>query len=88
MQAFRGGDGGGVGSIMGEPKSTEYFRREDGDQGKIEWFKTWVQSSRRRRYRNRKPGPESKEVPKVVDVVDEKVEIEERVEGLRERRRI
>lgn len=24
---------------MGEPKSTEYFRREDGDQGKIEWLK-------------------------------------------------
>ena len=43
--------------------------------------KTWVQCSRRRRCRNRKPGPKFQRGSGVVDVVDGEVEIGERESG-------
>jgi hypothetical protein len=87
MQAFRGGDGGGVGSIMGEPKSTEYFRREDGDQGKVEWLKhgSNVVVGEDAETESQVPSPRGSDV---VDIVDWEVGIGESVEVLRERRRI
>jgi hypothetical protein len=66
---------------MGEPKSTEYFRREDGDQGKIGWLKHGSNVVVGEDAETESQVPSSKRGSEVVDVVDEEVEIGERESG-------